>query len=37
MDNKSIQIGIIGTGDMGGRHAQNLALHTAGAKLVAVT
>ncbi len=31
-----IQIGVIGTGGMGGRHARNLAHKTPGAKVVAV-
>jgi myo-inositol 2-dehydrogenase/D-chiro-inositol 1-dehydrogenase len=31
-----IQIGVIGTGGMGGRHARNLARQTPGAKVVAV-
>ena len=31
-----IQIGVIGTGGMGGRHARNLAQHTVGSQVAAV-
>ena len=36
MNNNALNIGVIGTGGMGGRHARNLALHTANANVVAV-
>ncbi|MBX2998853.1 MAG: Gfo/Idh/MocA family oxidoreductase [Caldilineaceae bacterium] len=36
MFQKTIQVGVIGTGGMGGRHARNLALRTPGAQVVAV-
>jgi myo-inositol 2-dehydrogenase/D-chiro-inositol 1-dehydrogenase len=36
MNNKALNIGVIGTGGMGARHARNLALHTANANVVAV-
>lgn len=36
MNNKALNIGVVGTGGMGGRHARNLALHTANANVVAV-
>lgn len=36
MFQKSIHVGVIGTGGMGGRHARNLALRTPGAQVVAV-
>ena len=36
MSNQSIQIGVIGTGGMGGRHIHNLATHVANANVVAI-
>ena len=36
MSNRPIQIGVIGTGGMGGRHIHNLATQVAGANIVAV-
>ena len=36
MSNATLQIGVIGTGGMGGRHARNLALYTPNAAVVAV-
>jgi myo-inositol 2-dehydrogenase/D-chiro-inositol 1-dehydrogenase len=36
MNKPMISVGVIGTGGMGGRHARNLALRTAGARVTAV-